>query len=587
MSIKNSQEYSKNKLLNISISQDNIKVNAKKDFDSENKRFPKKILRKKIDLKSSNELNQIEPNTTERLTNEALKESSIDGNNNNKKRNNIDMNSDTDSQNISYDLRTSYGDEGIEFGIKYNIIIKNSSSLQYIYNKKNDSNNLNIGPKMDQQNDTFPQVSEKKNSSLRERPLNEDINNKEKNNLNHNVFSFFTFDNSFNSDYMEIFEEEYKLYEKNNIFQTKIIYEKKESNLLLYKEYLYILEIKPLKNEAKPKNNEYNPDLSLINKIRNNKFGIDITEKNNIKNIYELSHPLLCLNFNLLSCKLLLNKKNSELKNNNNNYYEIKILILGSSKKISFFVNNYENYQKISYLLGNKIYNYEGYKINRIGLSLRKDKFYRDTFISFRDFDTIVNTGDLLLFRTIGSISNCQRLFTCDQYDHSAIIIKRHGMAEILECTSNEKCNLLQWSQFKYKLYNLFFNKIVLRSLNIEEDDPIILNEIKKRIEKKSLEFIEKVNKKDYYLSFLKMVFKPKPEQYEINGKWENSEGFCCSALNSAFYSYIGVIKLEKSVHCMKPGDFEQDKNRLTILPGFSFGPEKVIDFSDDFCGVK
>ena len=42
-------------------------------------------------------------------------------------------------------------------------------------------------------------------------------------------------------------------------------------------------------------------------------------------------------------------------------------------------------------------------------------------------------------------------------------------------------------------------------------------------------------------------------------------------------------MKLEKSVHCVRPGDFEQDKNRLTILPGYSFGPEKIIEFSDDF----
>ena len=86
--------------------------------------------------------------------------------------------------------------------------------------------------------------------------------------------------------------------------------------------------------------------------------------------------------------------------------------------------------------------------------------------------------------------------------------------------------------------------------------------------------------KKKYTISFLKMVIDRKPKEYEISGNWEKGKGYCCSALTAAFYIYNGVMKLEKSVHCIKPGDFEQDRNRVTILPGFSFGPEKIIEFS-------
>ena len=81
-------------------------------------------------------------------------------------------------------------------------------------------------------------------------------------------------------------------------------------------------------------------------------------------------------------------------------------------------------------------------------------------------------------------------------------------------------------------------------------------------------------------MSLLKMAFSCKPEEYEINGEWEKGTGYCCSALNAAFYIYNGIMKLEKSVHSIRPGDFEQDKNRLTMMPGFSFGPEIVIEFS-------
>lgn len=69
-------------------------------------------------------------------------------------------------------------------------------------------------------------------------------------------------------------------------------------------------------------------------------------------------------------------------------------------------------------------------------------------------------------------------------------------------------------------------------------------------------------------------------KDYEVKGEWDKAKGFCCSSLMAAFYIYIGVMELEKSVHSVRPGDFEQDKNRLTILPGFSFGPEKILEFS-------
>ena len=113
-----------------------------------------------------------------------------------------------------------------------------------------------------------------------------------------------------------------------------------------------------------------------------------------------------------------------------------------------------------------------------------------------------------------------------------------------------------------------------------EEKDPIKEKEIRDNINERTKTFIDKIYKKEYDMSLLKMAFSRKPEQYEIDGEWEKGNGYCCSALNAAFYVYNGIMKLEKSVHSVRPGDFEQDKNRLTMMPGFSFGPEKIIEFS-------
>ena len=215
-----------------------------------------------------------------------------------------------------------------------------------------------------------------------------------------------------------------------------------------------------------------------------------------------------------------------------------------------------------------------------MGLCLGNKDFYKDTYISTSEFESITKTGDMLLFITMDCISDIQRVFTRDQYDHIALVIINNGELELLEATSNEKCSLMKWKRFKFCLFNLIFKKIVLRRLNIEEKDPKKVKEIRKNIEQKTKIFIDKINKKEYEMSILKMAFSRKPEQYEINGEWEKGTGYCCSALNAAFYVFCGIMKLEKSVHSMRPGDFEQDKNRLTLLPGFSFCPEKIIEFS-------
>ena len=380
------------------------------------------------------------------------------------------------------------------------------------------------------------------------------------------------------------FKKNYNLNQKNDIYRTTVFYNKKESTLLINKEFLYILEIKSNNNLNDDNTinlkNENNPDLSLLYQLEKDEKKLNINNPNfkKLKIDYELSHPLVCINFNLVSCKLLL-KKDINNSNNNNNY-EIQIKILGSKKTILFYIKSYEIYKKFSYIIGQKIYNSEGYQMNKMGLCLRNNEFYKNIYITTNEFENIAQTGDMLLFVTLDCISDVQRVFTRDQYDHIALVVMRDGELEILEATSNEKCSLLKWRRFKFYFFNLIFKKIVLRKLNIEEKDPIKEKEIRDNINERTKTFIDKIYKKEYDMSLLKMAFSRKPEQYEIDGEWEKGNGYCCSALNAAFYVYNGIMKLEKSVHSVRPGDFEQDKNRLTMMPGFSFGPEKIIEFS-------
>ena len=317
----------------------------------------------------------------------------------------------------------------------------------------------------------------------------------------------------------------------------------------------------------------FNPDISLINNIRDNNINKDNIKDNYIlKNKYNLSSPLLCLNFNLLSCILLINK---------NNINEFQIMILGTNDKFSFVINDKETFKKYIFLIQNLINNTQGSKENKFGLCLKNDIFYKEIYITPFEFEREAKTGDLLLFKTIDVCADCQRLYTFDTYDHVAIILIIKKKMYLFESTSIGKCDTLTWNSFKQLFFNLVYHKIAYRKLNYENVNS--KNKIKhlKNLEENCRLFKEEIKGKDYYLSIPRFLCCKSPDAYEYEKDWNQAKGFCCSALAAALYIKLGVVKLEKSVHSTRPGDFEQDRNRLVFEEGYSLGPEKIIDFSE------
>ena len=422
-----------------------------------------------------------------------------------------------ENSNTSVDMNTNYGEENIDIKSLHNF--KNHfSELKFIYNSKVDttiSKDLKNSEKNELKKININGVNEiKKEKESNNNELSKDYNIlkqiNEKDNGQYNDFDSINSTKEKNILFKEImffkdsqFQNDFDLIQRNDTYRTKVIYAKKECNLLIIREYLYILEIKS--KTTKKTKNENNPDLSLIYQLEKEEKNPEIEDILKIQ--YELSHPLISINFNLLSCKLILNKNDININkiNNNeeNNLYEIQILILGTKAKIIFYIKNYEEYKKFSYIIGQKIFISEGYKINKMGLCFRNKDFYKDTYISTTDFESIAKTGDMLLFITMDCISDVQKFFTRDQYDHIALVIIHDGDLEILEATSNEKCSLLKWRRFKFNLYNLIFKKIVLRKLNIEEKDPKKVAEIRNNIDEKTRTFIQKIYKKEYEMSLL------------------------------------------------------------------------------------
>jgi hypothetical protein len=378
---------------------------------------------------------------------------------------------------------------------------------------------------------------------------------------------------------MREFSFENEFYINFDIYQAQGFYKEgkpssnindyKPCRLLIKENYLYILK---KNNRNKNLNMHINPENTFLDKLESHNI-INNEEVKFSKYDYELSKPLLCLNMNLLSCALLINKK---ILN------EFTILILGTKKRYSFIIQDSKIKEKFCYILGTFIYISDGYASNKLNLIYSHPKNYNlKTYITPEYFQYIAKTGDLILFQTNHILTKLQRCYTCDKYDHIAIVISNFGFISLFDASKKNKCQHHYWGSFISSLNHLAFFKVVYRRLNIEEKNYKKKDEIQDRIEKETELFLEQVKDKKYYLSICDILCKGKPKNYELNNEWEKAEGFSCSSLIAAYYIKLGIIKLDKTIHSILPGDFEENKN-LCFLPGFSLGPEKIIEFCSE-----
>ena len=127
----------------------------------------------------------------------------------------------------------------------------------------------------------------------------------------------------------------------------------------------------------------------------------------------------------------------------------------------------------------------------------------------------------------------------------------------------------------------LYYDLITYRRLNIEAENGTELKKKQEEIENIFEDFVIDTRKKKYYLSLKNLVFCSGLDESQKKGEWDKIKGFSCSSLAIAFYIKIGAIKYERNIHSVRPGDFQCNKNTLTFNDGFSFGPEKIIEFSE------
>ena len=378
----------------------------------------------------------------------------------------------------------------------------------------------------------------------------------------------------------KIYEEEYKN-KKQPIFLTNALYEYNKNiincSLLLKNNELYILN--KLVNEPLFMSSEKDlildnikKNINYYNYKSNDKSLIEENKLIIIEKSYNLSNPLFFINFDLLSCSLFLHKKSKW----------INIIILGYNKSINIYIPNKEKYDKFLYLINGRIFNSEGYKTNLFELSLRKTPiFIRHNFISLKEFESTAKTGDLLLFKSRFCGSKFQRLLSGDNYDHIGLFERKYDILSIYQSSLNGNIGFLFWDSFIDNSLYLYYDLVTYRRLNIEAENEKELKKKQKELENKFENFVQDTKKKKYYLSIKKLIFCSDLEENQAKGEWDKVEGFSCSSLAIAFYIQIGAIKYEKNIHSVRPGDFQYNKDKLTFNDGFSFGPERIIEFSD------
>ena len=214
-----------------------------------------------------------------------------------------------------------------------------------------------------------------------------------------------------------------KIYDVDDLVNyTYIIFNNQKCILLVKNNFLYILESSPPIIEKAEK--FFNPELSLLHQIEVSEGKFADTDIKKLKQYFNISEALISINFELLTCKLLIKKTDMNEVGHNNN--EIKILILGYNESITFYIENYDTYQKFVKLIAKKIANSSSYYENKLGLVLSRNKFLSKTYITPKEFESKAKTGDILLFSTLDCCSKCQRILTKDKYDHIAVIKISH-----------------------------------------------------------------------------------------------------------------------------------------------------------------
>ena len=177
----------------------------------------------------------------------------------------------------------------------------------------------------------------------------------------------------------------------------------------------------------------------------------------------------------------------------------------------------------------------------------------------------VVNTGDIVLFKSKNSLSGLQRIATGTNWDHIGIILQRtEALYDIIEATGD--------GVQMYPLINRLevYNQTLMSEIAVRQLSGNIPATFSKDLEN----FFDKVEGKPYELTTKKILFKESLTDYE------DRSGYFCSELVAAAYEECGLLNVGKDdvnkfwpVAFAPGGHFERSLNS-----GFELGSVFVIN---------
>ena len=377
-----------------------------------------------------------------------------------------------------------------------------------------------------------------------------------------------------------------------------------------------------MRNKLQELQNTFNNDIDIekiidLKKYNNSSSTTDVSTNISLS-FYKNKKPiinncLLYLDFNLITCKLVIHKTKQKFR----------LLILGkednkiiyNNRIIKFKMMNIkmEIFNDICKNINNCILSSNGYKENLIQCSLNR-YFCKSYFINYQEFYKFSKTGDILLFRSYSFCGKCQRYITKGNYDHIALLIKYYNELYVYETTGKDGVVARKWYEFIYYYWYLLYDKMTFRKLNVTQDamKNFIINNNNESIlyignksskynsgfsdsnvdslSKIEVErqfyyllgmkidiFMQAIKQKKYYFSVWKYLFK----SFYKTKKTDNfkKEGYFCSELIAAVYNYCEIISNKINISNYLPSSFAENGD-ASFNDGFSLGPEHIIIFS-------
>ena len=388
--------------------------------------------------------------------------------------------------------------------------------------------------------------------------------------------------NNFISQKNVLFKEEYR--KINLVYNTIIMY--KGPKDFIFDEYLISLNKRELllskipKGKIKGFNGVYFSEKNLVK--NNAEFMRNINKSHNDselsledkrKNNKIINHPVLYLNFDYVTCILVINNQIS---------FEFTIMVLSGTKTYSFkfhvINNNIKIFNSLILLIQRNIVESKGYKNNLLDISLIPN-FYTKYFVKELEFEKRANTGDILIFKGFKMSSKCQRFFTRADYDHVALLIRKNNILYVYESTLEEGCKLRRWKEFVENIWNLLYDKMAYRELLIDAENSLKMKKIRQKIQILCEEFFNFTKNKNYYVNLKRILCGSGFKKDKKDTDWEKKKGFSCSALVISSYIKMGIVPYLKNVDEILPGDFSQDSN-MVFNKEFSLSPEYIINFN-------